>query len=252
MNKHKKISISWRRSLGEVFISGMLDVARQEFYEKALAAVKSEDSAAFVVILGLGSVLPMLKAAKFSGMLLETSQKLAELAQQLLIGNKAQEGFKVSVVKAFDDEDSLQEVLQSHLPKNCKTIVVLTERMAHDLLSNGIVPCCITSHKALKKLRPSSKILHLPQTVELLVSPGEIRSERLKDFDIRPFNALRHTSSNDKADFWWWPVRGLAQISFPLQEISSYLLFIQLLKPVLLNVSFIDVALFSLELLRYG
>ena len=217
---------------GRSFHSGMLDVARQEFYEKALTAVKSEDSTAFVVILGLGSVLPMLKAAKFSGILLETSQKLADLAQQLLIGNKAQEGFKVSVVKAFDDEDSLQEVLQSHLPKHCKTIVVLTERMAHDLLSNGIVPCCITCHKALKKLRPSSKIRHLPQTVELLVSPGEIRSERLKDFDLRPFNALRHTSSNAKADFWWWPVRGLAQISFRLQNFIISYLFIQLINPV--------------------
>ena len=24
---------------------------------------------------------------------------------------------------------------------------------------------------------------------------------------MRPFNALRQTSSNEKADFWWWPVR---------------------------------------------
>jgi len=28
------------------------------------------------------------------------------------------------------------------------TVVVLTERMAHDLLSNGIVPCCLSCHKA--------------------------------------------------------------------------------------------------------
>ena len=78
------------------------------------------------------------------------------------------------------------------------------------------------------------------------VCKAEIRSERLLEFDLRPFNILRadlrrrsvvtacqsqaavtahfaesmprpcrrlrrpfgqgHTSSNDKADFWWWPV----------------------------------------------
>ena len=39
--------------------------------------------------------------------------------------------------------------------------------------------------QAVKKLLPSAEILHIPQTVELLVAPGEIRSDRLGSFDIR-------------------------------------------------------------------
>ena len=81
----------------------MLDEERQSFYRKSLQAVKATSPGAFVVVLGLGSVLPMLlAAADFQGLLLESSEKLAELAQQLLTSNK-REKFKVAVVKALDD-----------------------------------------------------------------------------------------------------------------------------------------------------
>ena len=46
------------------------------------------------------------------------------------------------------DETSVSEVLQSHLAARPGPVVVLTERMAHDLLSNGIVPSCLACHKA--------------------------------------------------------------------------------------------------------
>ncbi|CAK8993048.1 unnamed protein product [Durusdinium trenchii] len=193
---------------GRTFHSAMLDKARQDFYKKALEAMKEVAKDAYVVILGIGSLLPMLRVAhSFSGVLLESSAKLADLAQQLLSSNQVGTHLKVAVVKALDDHEAVQEALQQHVPAGSCTVVVLTERMAHDLLSNGIVPCSLAVHEALRKLVPSARIRHIPQTVELLVAPAEIRSDRLKDFDIRPFNALRHTSSNDKADFWWWPVR---------------------------------------------
>eukprot|EP00438_Fugacium_kawagutii_P012065 Skav235786 [mRNA] locus=scaffold7679:15655:28420:- [translate_table: standard] len=118
---------------GRSFHSAMLDAERQSFFRRALEAVQRSAGPSFVVVLGVGSVLPMLRAARsFQGVLLESSQKLADLATDLLKSNQ------------------------------------------------------LTNFK---------------------VAPGEIRSDRLKDFDIRPFNALRHTSSNSKADFWWWPVR---------------------------------------------
>ena len=47
-------------------------------------------------------------------------------------------------------------------------------------ISGGMPP-----PQAVKKLLPSAEILHIPQTVELLVAPGEIRSDRLGSFDIR-------------------------------------------------------------------
>merc|ERR1719221_1046479 len=83
----------------------------------------------------------------------------------------------------------------------------MTERFAPDLLSNGVVPSVIAAHTAARQLATRAKVSHIPKTIELMATPVEIRSDKLGDFDIRPFNALRHTSSNDKADFWWWPVR---------------------------------------------
>ncbi|CAE7292539.1 Art7 [Symbiodinium natans] len=188
---------------GRSFHSAMLDRPRQSFYKRGLDSL---DKGTFVVMLGLGSVLPLLHAAKrgFSGLLLETSNKLAEVAEHLLKANNLT--FPVAVVKeGLDNEAAVQDTISRQVPK-VATACVVTERMAHDLLSNGIVPACVTVHQALRK-RGVTSIRHLPKTVELLAAPAEIRSERLLDFDLRPFNTLRHTSSNPKADFWWWPVR---------------------------------------------
>ena len=48
----------------------------------------------------------------------------------------------------LEDEESILEVLRPKLVRH-SAVVVLTERMAHDLLSNGIVPCCLSCHKAV-------------------------------------------------------------------------------------------------------
>jgi len=97
--------------------------------------------------------------------------------------------------------------IKQHLPRGAKHVVILTERIANDLLSNGIVPCCVAAHTAVKACAKNAQIRHIPKTVVLHATPMELRSEKLGDFDIRPFNAFRHTTSNDKADFWWWGVR---------------------------------------------
>ncbi|CAE6959877.1 Art7 [Symbiodinium sp. CCMP2592] len=187
---------------GRSFHSGMLDRPRQSFYKRALTSL---DKDVFVVVLGIGSVLPLLEAARsFHGILLETSTKLAEVAEHLLKANKL--NFPVAVIKeGLDNAEAVRDTISRKLPK-AASVCVVTERMAHDLLSNGIVPACVTVHQALRNCGAKS-IRHLPKTVELLAAPAEIRSERLLEFDLRPFNTLRHTSSNDKADFWWWPVR---------------------------------------------
>ena len=81
----------------------MLDAERQEFYRKALTTLTTSVPSAFVVILGLGSVLPMLTAKHyFQGMLLESSEKLGKLAEELLTNNQ-NENFEVGIVKALDD-----------------------------------------------------------------------------------------------------------------------------------------------------
>lgn len=49
----------------------------------------------------------------------------------------------------LEDEESILEVLRPKLVRHPGAVVVLTERMAHDLLSNGIVPCCLSCHKAV-------------------------------------------------------------------------------------------------------
>eukprot|EP00930_Biecheleria_cincta_P058741 TRINITY_DN44536_c0_g1_i1.p1 TRINITY_DN44536_c0_g1~~TRINITY_DN44536_c0_g1_i1.p1 ORF type:complete len:1100 (-),score=272.11 TRINITY_DN44536_c0_g1_i1:41-3298(-) len=191
---------------GKIFHTGLVDAKRQDFYKKCLAALPADT---FVVVLGLGSVLPVIRAARRgekTGALLETSTKLAEVAEHILKANKLG-GFPVTVLKGGFDHADLQAVVKRLVPKNAKNVAIVTERMAHDLLSNGIVPSCVAAHKAVRAALPGAKILHVPRTVELFVTPVEIRSEKLKDFDIRPFNAFRHTTSNDKADFWWWPVR---------------------------------------------
>eukprot|EP00931_Biecheleriopsis_adriatica_P117772 TRINITY_DN93256_c0_g1_i1.p1 TRINITY_DN93256_c0_g1~~TRINITY_DN93256_c0_g1_i1.p1 ORF type:complete len:1039 (+),score=249.52 TRINITY_DN93256_c0_g1_i1:35-3151(+) len=191
---------------GKIFHQGISDTRRQAFYRKSLAAVPAD---AFVILLGLGSIIPLLHAARRGpgkGALLETSAKLAKVAESIIQANKLK--FPVAVVKpSFDDEVLMTDALKQLVPKDAKNVVVLTERMAHDLLSNGIVPSCVMAHKAVRSCAPNAKITHIPKTVELTLAPVEIRSESLKEFDIRPFNAFRHTTSNDKADFWWWPVR---------------------------------------------
>ncbi|CAJ1418492.1 unnamed protein product [Effrenium voratum] len=198
---------------GRGFHSAMLDSKRQDFYRCALEALPSE---VFVVVLGLGSALPLLRAAanpRFRGLLVESSASLAALGRRLLeadAARTAQAPFAVAVAE-LTDPAALASVLASALASASGaqpgTVALLTERMAHDLLSNGIVPCCVAAHRAVRQVLPAAELKHIPQTVELLAAPAEIRSDRLHDFDIRPFNALRHTSSNDKADFWWWPVR---------------------------------------------
>ena len=185
---------------GRSFHTAMLDQARQDFYRQALELLPPET---FVVVLGLGSALPLLRAARrFQGVFLESSAALHRLGDELL-RRHGLHGFAKATV-ALDDAAALAQVLR---PLEKPTAVaVLTERMAHDLLSNGLVPCCLAAHQAVQEAWGLTA-RHIPQTVELLASPAEIRSDRLKELDIRPFNALRHTSSNDKADFWWWPVR---------------------------------------------
>ncbi|OLP79685.1 hypothetical protein AK812_SmicGene40008 [Symbiodinium microadriaticum] len=122
------------------------------------------------VVLGIGSVLPLLEAARsFRGILLETpgSTKLAEVIKE-----------------GLDNAEAVRDTISRKLPK-AASVCVVTERMAHDLLSNGIVPACALRHCGAKSIR------HLPKTVELLAAPAEIRSERLLEFDLRPFNTLR-------------------------------------------------------------
>jgi hypothetical protein len=64
-----------------------------------------------VVILGLGSVLPMLTAKQhFQGMLLESSEKLGKLAEELLTNNQ-NENFEVGIVKALDDTGKKSAIL---------------------------------------------------------------------------------------------------------------------------------------------
>eukprot|EP00933_Yihiella_yeosuensis_P005987 TRINITY_DN110609_c0_g1_i1.p1 TRINITY_DN110609_c0_g1~~TRINITY_DN110609_c0_g1_i1.p1 ORF type:complete len:1040 (+),score=248.14 TRINITY_DN110609_c0_g1_i1:41-3160(+) len=194
------------QAFGKMFHNAVMDKPRQLFYKSSLAAIPDD---AFVVVAGLGSIIPMLTAARrgaAKGVLLETSVKLSQVAEAFLKSNQID--FPVAVLKGtFDQEGVAKDVLRRLVPKDAKNVVILTERMAHDLLSSGIVPGCVALHKAVRAVAPSAKVSHIPRTVELFGTPVEIRSERLKEFDIRPFNAFRHTSSNDKADFWWWPVR---------------------------------------------
>jgi hypothetical protein len=96
---------------GRSFHSAMLDVERQEFYRKALTTLTTSVPSAFVVILGLGSVLPMLTAKQhFQGMLLESSEKLGKLAEELLTNNQ-NENFEVGIVKALDDTGKKSAIL---------------------------------------------------------------------------------------------------------------------------------------------
>ncbi|CAE8583413.1 unnamed protein product, partial [Polarella glacialis] len=191
---------------GKMFHTGIMDRRRQDFYKNSLASLPED---AFVVVLGLGSVLPMLRAARRGsgkGAVLEMSAKLGKVAEDILQANKL--SFPVAVVKgSLDNEGLVEESLRRLVPKGVKNVVILSERMAHDLLSSGIVPSSVAAHRAARSSCPGAKVSHLPRTVELFAAPVEIRSEQLAGFDIRPFNAFRHTTSNDKADFWWWPVR---------------------------------------------
>ena len=110
------VSLRLSQVFGRSFHSAMLDVERQDFYRKALellapsvaSAEHPAEHAAYVVILGLGSVLPMLRAQQhFQGMLLESSEKLAKLAEELLKKNN-NENFEVGIVKALDDAGEIQ------------------------------------------------------------------------------------------------------------------------------------------------
>lgn len=200
-NSHQLAQAFWK-----IFHCGLMDHKRQRFYERSLSSVPKD---AFVVLCGLGSVLPLLRIARrgpSSGVLLDTSAKLCRLAQDLLKVNNTP--FPCHPTSGgMDKEDVVEKILRQVLPKNAKEVVVVTEQFAHDMLSCGVVANMHAVHKAILKCLPKAKVNHIPQTIELTATPMEVRSERLGDFDIRMFNMLRHTTSNDKADFWWWPVR---------------------------------------------
>jgi len=191
---------------GKTFHCAMLDQKRQRFYRDALTAVGRD---AFVIVVGLGSILPVLLVARRGrdrGMVLEMSTGLVKVTEELLATNNL--SFPVvGVPEGLDQEESVARAVRQHLPPDAKDVVVLTERFANDLLSNGVVPSSVAVHAAVRARAKHAKVRHIPQTVELFATPVEIRSEQLGDFDIRPFNAFRHTTSNDKADFWWWGVR---------------------------------------------
>jgi len=206
---HEKASENTYRlaqAFGKIFHCGLKDEKRQRFYKDAIAA---GPEGAFIVILGLGSILPALEAARRAGgrvVLLEQSARLANLAREVAKANGVSLP-TVAIKEGFAKKEPLTEALRQNLPEKVKHVVIITELFSPDLLSSGIVPSCTTAHAAVTAIAPKAKVHHIPKTVELSVTPMELRSERIGEFDIRPFNAFRHSSSNDKADFWWWATR---------------------------------------------
>jgi type II protein arginine methyltransferase len=200
-NTHQLTQAFWK-----TFHCGMLDHKRQSFYERALNTVPED---AFVIVCGLGSILPFLRVARrgaASGVLLDVSSKLCLLAENLLKVNNLSLPCH-HVAGGMDSEENVEKALRRVIPKGTKKIVVVTEQFAHDMLSCCVVANMFAMHKVARKCAPNAQVNHIPKTIELTVTPLEVRSERLGRFDIRMFNMLRHTTSNDKADFWWWPVR---------------------------------------------
>mmetsp|Transcript_158119 Transcript_158119/g.291670 ORF Transcript_158119/g.291670 Transcript_158119/m.291670 type:complete len:1057 (-) Transcript_158119:452-3622(-) len=193
-------------AFNKIYHCSLMDTKRQAFYEQALNNVPED---AFVVVIGLSSILPMLRVARRGsglGLLLETSRVISSLAEELLKVNKL--SLPVAhVSEGLDKEEPVQKAIRRHIPKSAKRVVLLTEQFAHDLLSQGLAINMYTVHMAVKSALPEAEIKHIPKTAELTATAIEVRSERLGDVDIRPFNCLRHSTSNDKADFWWWPVR---------------------------------------------
>jgi type II protein arginine methyltransferase len=195
------------QAFGKIFHCGFLDQPRQRFYKQALDAVPKD---AFIIVLGLGSIIPFLNVARRGqgrGMLLDMSTKLAKVGQDLLKANGLASIPVVAVPEGLDKEEPVARAVREHVPADAKRVVILTEQMAHDLLSNGVVPISVVAHTAVMARAPKAQVSHIPQTIELLATPMELRTEKLVGFDMRPFNAFRHTTSNEKADFWWWPVR---------------------------------------------
>lgn len=187
------------------FHCALCDHKRQQFYRDALASVPAS---AFIIVLGLGSILPMLRVARRGGqgLLLDMSTKLVTIAEDILKANEL--ALPTAAIEGgLDKEESVAKAIAKILPKDAKNVVILTEQFAHDLLSNGVVPASVAAHKAVLARAKKAQVTHIPKIVELLATPIEVRSERIAEFDIRPFNAFRHTTSNEKADFWWWPIR---------------------------------------------
>lgn len=202
----KEQSHQLSQAFSKIYHCSFADTKRQAFYEKAISSVPKD---AFIVVLGLSSILPVLRIARRGaggGALLETGKTLCSLAQELLKANKL--SLKVAhVPEGLDKEEPVQKAVRQLVPKTAKTVVILTEQFAHDLLSQGVAINMYTAHMAVRAVLPDAEIQHVPKTAELTASPLECRSERLGECDIRAFNSLRHSTSNDKADFWWWPVR---------------------------------------------
>jgi len=193
------------QAFGKIYHCSLHDAKRQRFYREAIAAVPK---GAFFVVLGLGSILPMLTVArKGKGVLIEMSTKLASVGEKILKANNLTNFAMVAVPEGLDKEAPIAKAVAQHVPKDAKHVVILTELLAHDMLSNGIVPASVLMHKAVQARATKAEVSHIPKTIELSAAPVEMRSERLNEFDIRPFNAFRHTTSNEKADFWWWAVR---------------------------------------------
>lgn len=194
------------QAFSKIYHSGLMDWKRQRFYERALNAVPKD---AFIVVCGLGSILPFLRVArrgKTAGIMIDACKKLCTLGMDIAKANNLSLPCH-HLPSGMDKEDEVVKVIRPLIPKGVQKVVILTEQFAHDMLSCGVVANMFAVHKAVLSCAPGAKVNHIPKTVELTATPLEVRSDRLIGVDIRAFNMVRHTTSNDKADFWWWPVR---------------------------------------------
>merc|ERR1719221_1617543 len=100
-----------------------MDRKRQDFYRAALAAAPKD---AFVVIIGIGSVLPMFEVARrpAGGVLIESSTKLCKLAEELLAVNHL--SLAVATVSGgLDQVEAVANALGRHVPSDARSVVIL-------------------------------------------------------------------------------------------------------------------------------
>eukprot|EP00746_Dinoflagellata_sp_MGD_P066243 gnl/MRDRNA2_/MRDRNA2_27477_c0_seq1.p1 gnl/MRDRNA2_/MRDRNA2_27477_c0~~gnl/MRDRNA2_/MRDRNA2_27477_c0_seq1.p1 ORF type:complete len:898 (-),score=175.76 gnl/MRDRNA2_/MRDRNA2_27477_c0_seq1:76-2769(-) len=190
--------------LAREFHIGASDEHRQRFYGEAIES-QPEDS--FYLSLGIGSVIPLLKAARRGPtLLLDQTQKLCNAAKEIAQSNDI--GLAAAQVpEGLDNEEAVKKALRGIVPRDAEHVVIMTELMAEDLISQGIVPTVLAAIAAVKAVAPDAKISLIPEKIELVAVPLESRIEVVQGVDVRPFNAFRQTSSNGASDFWWWPVR---------------------------------------------